>query len=287
MFKIITDSTTDLPLEYFRDHNVECMNLSYILDGETYGHGKEMPCKEFYDLMRQGKMPTTSQVNPEEAKEYFKKAIETDKEILCLAFSSGLSGTYNSMRIAAEEVMEEHADCNIIVIDTLAASLGEGLMVIKAVGLRDAGKNLEETAEWIRAHIQNFVHVFTVDNLFHLHRGGRVSKTAAIVGTLAGIKPILHVDEEGHLIAINKVRGRKKSLHALVDYMAEKMGSFASENDIITISHGDDLECAEFIAGIVKQRFGIDNIVINYVGPTIGSHSGPGTIALFFLGESR
>jgi len=287
MFKIITDSTTDLPLEYFREHNVECINLSYIVDGETYGHGKELPCDEFYGLMRQGKMPTTSQVNPEEAKECFKKAIQENKEILCLAFSSGLSGTYNSMRIAAEEVMEDNSDCRIIVIDTLSASLGEGLLVHKAVGLRDAGKTMDEVAEWINKHVLNFVHMFTVDDLFHLHRGGRVSKTTAIVGTLAGIKPVLHVDDEGHLVAVSKVRGRKKSLHALVDYMAEKMGSFASENDIIMISHGDDLECAEYVAGMVKQRFGIENILINNVGPTIGAHSGPGTIALFFMGETR
>lgn len=287
MFKIFTDSTADLPMEYLSEHDIGCMNLCYIVDGETYGRGKELPCKEFYDLMRQGNMPTTSQVNPEEARELLEEAVKTEKEILCLAFSSGLSGTYNSMRVAAEEVMEAHPESKIIVIDTLSASLGEGLLVYKAVALRDSGKSLEEVAEWVVTRIHNMVHIFTVDDLFHLHRGGRVSKATAIAGTLAGIKPILHMDDEGHLVALSKVRGRKKSLHALVDYMEEKMGSFAAENDIVAVSHGDDLECAEFVAGLVKQRFGIDNIIINDVGPTIGAHSGPGTVSLFFLGEGR
>lgn len=287
MFKIITDSTADLPMEYLKEHNVECLNLSYIVDGETYGHGKELPYKEFYNMMRQGKMPTTSQVNPEEAKECFENAMKQNHEILCLAFSSGLSGTYNSMRMAAEEVMEEHPDCKILVIDTLCASLGEGLLVYKAVTLRDEGKTIEEVAEWINTHIQNIIHIFTVDDLFHLHRGGRVSKATAVMGTLAGIKPILHVDQEGHLTALSKVRGRKKSLQALVDYMAEKMGSFASENDMVFISHGDDLESAEFVRDCIKERFGIENFLINNVGPTIGSHAGPGTVSVFFIGETR
>ena len=234
-------------------------------------------------------MPTTSQINPEEAREYFEEYIKTDKEILHLAFSSGLSGTYNNMRIAAEEIMEEHPDCRIIVVDSLCASMGEGLFVHKAVKLRDEGKTIEETADWLRTNVQNFVHVFTVDDLFHLYRGGRVSKTAAVIGTMAGIKPKLHVDSEGHLIVIGKVRGRKKSLNALVDYMDEKMGSYLSENrqDYVFISHGDALEDAEYVRDQIKERFGISNFLINHIGPTVGAHSGPGTIALFFMGESR
>ena len=287
MFKIITDSTTDLPIEYYKKHNIACMNLSYIVDGVTYGQGKELPWKEFYEMMRQGKMPTTSQVNPEEARECFEKAIVQDKEILCLAFSSGLSGTYNSLRIAAQEVMEKHQDCRIVVIDTLCASLGEGLLVHKAVELRAAGKSLDEVAEWVNGHILNLVHMFTVDDLFHLHRGGRVSKATAIVGTLAGIKPVLHVDDEGHLKALSKVRGRKKALMALVNAMEEKTRNYPEKNDVVFISHGDDLEAAEFVRDAIKERLGIEKFLINNVGPTIGSHSGPGTIALFFMGEKR
>lgn len=232
-------------------------------------------------------MPTTSQVNPEEAKAFLEEVARSEKEILCLSFSSGLSGTCNSVMIAADEVMKEHKDCRIVVIDTLCASLGEGLLVHKAVCLRDQGKSLDQVADWVRENIPHLVHAFTVDDLFHLHRGGRVSKTAAVLGTLAGIKPKLHVDNEGHLILIGKVRGRKKSLAALVDYMEEKIGSYRDQNDIVFISHGDALEDAEAVRDMVRERFGIQNFLINRVGPTIGAHSGPGTIALFFMGESR
>ena len=290
MFKITTDSTADLPVEYLQEHNVGCMPISYIVDGITYGRDRELDWKDFYSMMRNdGKMPTTSQINPAEAKEYFEEFIKTDKEILHLAFSSGLSGTYGNLCIAAEEIMEEHADCRIIVVDSLCASMGEGLFVHKAVKMRDEGKTIEETADWLRTNVQSFVHVFTVDDLFHLYRGGRVSKAAAVIGTMAGIKPKLHVDSEGHLIVIGKVRGRKKSLNALVDYMEEKMGSYLSENrqDYVFISHGDALEDAEYVRDQIKEKFGIDNFLINNIGPTVGAHSGPGTIALFFMGESR
>ena len=288
MFNIVTDSTADLPKEYMEEHDLGCMYLSCIIDGVTYGQDNQLPEKEFYGLMRnEGKMPTTSQINPEEAKAAFEKYLEKDKEILYLAFSSGLSGTYNSVRIAAEELMEERPDCRIIVIDTLAASLGEGLLVYKAVALRDAGKSLDEVADWVRENLLHLTHVFTVDDLFHLYRGGRVSKSAAVLGTLVGIKPKLHVDNEGHLIMLGKVRGRKKSLTALVDYMEEKMGSYRDQNDIVFISHGDALEEAEFVRDQIKERFGIDSFLINYVGTVIGSHTGPGVIALFFMGEER
>jgi len=290
MFKITTDSTTDLPLEYFKEHNVGCMPISYILDGVTYGRDKELDWKEFYRLMREeGKMPTTSQINPAEAKGYFEEFIKTDKEILHLAFSSGLSGTYHNVHMAAQEVMDEHPDVKIIVIDSLAASLGEGLFVHKAVRLRDKGKSMEETAEWLQNHALNVVHLFTVDDLYHLYRGGRVSKTSAVIGTLAAIKPKLHVDNEGHLIVIGKPRGRKKSLQALVDQMAVNMGSWLQENkdDYIFISHSDCLEDAEYVRDHVKERFGCEHFLINHIGPTIGAHTGTGTVALFFMGEVR
>ena len=289
MFKLVTDNTADLPLEYLKENNVDYMVLSYILDGVAYGKEKELDWKEFYAMMRDGKMPTTSQVNPDEAKRFFEESIKENKEILYLAFSSGLSGSYNSGRIAAEEIMEEHSDVKIVVVDSRCASLGEGLLVHKAIKMRDEGKTLEETAQWLNDHIKNLVHVFTVDDLFHLYRGGRVSKTAAVFGTLASIKPKLHVDDDGHLILIGKVRGRKKSLNALVDYMGEKLGSWEQENkdDYVFISHGDALEDAEYVRDQIKERFGMEHFLINNIGPTIGAHAGPGTIALFFMGESR
>lgn len=287
-FKLATDSTADLPQEYLEKHNIGCLNLCYSIGGETYGGtGKELDPKKFYAMMREGQMPTTSQVNPEEAKAYFTECLKENKEILYLAFSSGLSGTCNSVRIAVEELLEEHPGSSIVVIDSLCASLGEGLFVHKAVCMMEAGKSLEETAEWLNGHIQNLVHVFTVDDLNHLYRGGRVSKATAVVGTIAGIKPILHVDEEGHLIPIGKVRGRKKSLINLVDYMEKKMGQYKEQNDIVFISHGDAPEDAEFVKNEIISRFGIESFLINNIGPTIGAHSGPGTIALFFLGENR
>lgn len=290
MFKILTDSTADLPMEYRKEHDIGCMPISYICDGVTYGGDRELDWKEFYSMMRdQNKMPTTSQINPAEAKAYFEEYIKTDKEILHLAFSSGLSGTCANLCMAAQEIMEEHPDVKIIVVDSLCASMGEGLFVHKAVKLREQGKSMEETARWMEEHAKNLVHVFTVDDLFHLYRGGRVSKTAAVIGTLVSIKPKLHVDDEGHLIVIGKVRGRRKSLNALVDYMEEKMGSWAQENrdDMVFISHGDALEDAEYVRDQIKQRFGFEHFMISHIGPTIGAHSGPGTIALFFMGESR
>ncbi|MDE6607185.1 MAG: DegV family protein [Lachnospiraceae bacterium] len=290
-FKIITDTTTDLPMTYIEKNNIGLMYLNCIIEGKTYGKDnmQELDLKSFYKGMREGKMPTTSQINPEEAKAEFEKYVETEKEILCLAFSSGLSGSYNSMRIAAEEVMEEHPECKIRVIDSLCASLGEGLFVHQAVEQRRAGKTMKETAKWLTEHIQNIVHVFTVDDLFHLYRGGRVSKTSAVIGTVAAIKPVLHVDYEGHLIPIMKKRGRKKALNCLVDYMEEKQGSFLEDNrkGTVFISHSDALEDAEYVRDEIKKRFGIENFVINMIGPVIGSHTGTGTIALFFMGESR
>lgn len=287
MFRIITDTTADLPESYLQEHDIDTMCVKYILNGESYGTDRKLAEKEFYAMMRAGQMPTTSQPNPQEAKEFLEKYCETDKEILCLSFSSGLSGTYNSARMAAEEIMEEHPDVKVVVLDTLCASLGEGLLVHKAVCLRDEGKSMQETADWVEKHKLNLVHVFTVDDLNHLYRGGRVSRAAAIVGTIAGIKPVLHVDDEGHLIPIQKIRGRKKALKMLVDNMEEKMGSFRDKNDIIFISHGDCEEDALLVQEEVKRRFGIESFLLNYIGPTIGAHSGPGTVALFFMGDVR
>jgi len=289
MFKLVTDNTADLPVSFFQEHNVGCMPISYILDGVTYGKEKQLDWKEFYQMIRDGKLPTTSQINPSEAKEYFEEYIKTDNEILHLAFTSGMSGTCNNLRLAAEEVMEENPGVRIRVVDSLCASLGEGLFVHKAVKMRDAGKSLDEVADWLENHALNFVHIVTVDDLHHLHRGGRVSKTSAIVGTLAGIKPMIHVNDEGKLIVINKIRGRKKALSALVDYMSEKMGSWEQENrdDFVFISHADALEDAEYVKTMIQERFGMENFLINNIGPTIGAHTGCGTIALFFMGDSR
>lgn len=286
-FKIVTNTTADLPQEYIEENNLGLMVFNYTIMGEIYSKGHELDYKEFYAMMRAGNMPTTSQVNPEECRENFEEYLKETKEILYLCFSSGLSGTYGSACLAAEMVREQHPDCNITVIDTRCASMGEGLLVEKAVQLKKSGKSMAETAAWVEENIPHLVHIFTVDDLNHLYRGGRVSKTAAVIGTMVGIKPVLHVDQEGHLVPVSKVRGRKKSLNALVDYMDEKMGKYRDSNDIVFISHGDALEDAEAVRDEVKSRFGIESFLINHIGPTIGAHAGPGTIALFFMGESR
>lgn len=287
MFKLATDSTADLPVEYMEEHGVACINLSYILDGVTYGQGRELTPEAFFHMMRKGKMPTTSQVNPEEAKVFFERLVEINKEILYIAFSSGLSGSYNSVCLAAQEVMEEHPDCRIVVMDSLCASMGEGLMIYKVVQLMEQGQSLDEVVAWIEQNRKNFVHVFTVDDLNHLYRGGRVSRTAAVLGTLAGIKPMLHVDNEGHLINIDKIRGRKKALTALVDYMEKKTAGYTPGNDMVMISHGDALDDAMFVRDLIRERLGVQDIMINTLGPVIGAHTGPGLIALFFMGTSR
>ena len=285
---ISTDTTADLPEDYITKNGLEILTLSYTIDGQTYERGHDMDYHEFYEKVRAGSMPTTSQVNPDQAtREFERMLVDNDKDILHISFSSALSGTYNSEFIAAQDLMEKYPGRKIIVIDSLCASLGQGLLVHKAIGLKAEGKSIDEAAAWLEENKKHLIHMFTVDNLFHLHRGGRVSKATAIVGTMINIKPILHVDDQGRLINIDKVRGRKKSLQALVDGMAERLKDYDGENDTFFICHGDCIEDAEYVASLVKERFGIKDCLIGYTGPTIGAHSGLGTLALFFMGSYR
>ena len=286
-YVITTDNNSDLTEKYFKDHGVGCMYLSYSMDGKNYTHENFLPEHEFYEAMRNGSMPTTAQVNPENAKTLLEPYLKEGKDILHIAFSSGLSGTYNSSRIAAEELMEEYTDRRIIVVDSLSASLGQGLLVWLAQQKKELGQTLEDVADWVEKNKLKMVHLFTVDDLNHLYRGGRVSRTTAIVGSMLNIKPVLHVDNEGKLTAIGKVRGRKKALQELVKLMDEKIGSFGADCDTIFISHGDCEQDAQYVAAKVKEKYNIKNIIINQVGATIGAHSGPGTMALFFVGDVR
>ena len=286
-YVITTDNNSDLPEKYFKDHGVGCMYLSYSMNGKNYTHENFLPEHEFYEAMRNGSMPTTAQVNPENAKALLEPYLKEGKDILHIAFSSGLSGTYNSSRIAAEELMEDYPDRKIIVVDSLSASLGQGLLVWLAQQKKELGQTLEDVADWVEKNKLKMVHLFTVDDLNHLYRGGRVSRTTAIVGSMLNIKPVLHVDNEGKLTAIGKVRGRKKALQELVKLMDEKIGSFGADCDTIFISHGDCEQDAQYVAAKVKEKYNIKNIIINQVGATIGAHSGPGTMALFFVGDVR
>lgn len=286
-FVITTDNNSDLPMEYYEKNNVGVISLTYTLDGKTYDMYTALPSHAFYDTMRNGSMPTTAQVNPADAREVFEPYLKKGMDILHIAFSSGLSGSYNSSRIAAEDLSEEYPDAKIVVIDSLAASLGQGLLVHKAVQMKEKGKSLDQIADWLEKYKCNLCHIFTVDDLFHLYRGGRVSKMTAVFGTMVNIKPVLHVNNEGKLINIDKVRGRKKSLNDLVNKMEQKIGSYRDKNDIIFISHGDCLDDAKYVAKQVEERFGYKEFLFNDVGATIGAHSGPGTVALFFLGDER
>ncbi|MDY3017911.1 DegV family protein [Blautia sp.] len=286
-YVITTDNNADLPVEYYKEHNVGCMYFSYTMDDVLYKQGSYMPEGEFYGKMRAGSMPTTAQVNPEEARLLFEPYLKEGKDILHIAFSSGLSGTYNSCRIAVEELREEYPDRIITIIDSLAASLGQGLLVYLTQKLKEEGADMQTAAEWAENHRKNIVHLFTVDDLNHLYRGGRVSKTTAVLGGMLNIKPILHVDDEGKLIPIGKVRGRKKSILELASLMDEKLGSHKDTCDTIFISHGDCLEDAKILAEKIKARYQINTEIINYVGSVIGAHSGPGTLALFFVGDLR
>lgn len=283
---IITDSTVDLPREYITEElGIPYIPLSYIIDGETYEDMNGLTGKQFFEKIRAGSLPTTSQINPEQARKALTPYLEEKKDILYLGFSSGLSGSYNSVRMAMEELKEEYPDAKLIAVDTLCACLGEGLLVYKAVQLKKAGKNIDEVAEWTEANKLHVCHNVTIDDLFHLHRGGRVSKATAIMGTMVKIKPIIHMDNNGGLQVIGKERGRKKSLHKIVDMAVEQSKGW--DNDIIMITHGDCEEDAEYVAGLVREKMGIDNILINCIGTVIGSHTGPGVVAVFCMGEKR
>ncbi len=288
MYLISTENSTDMPASFFKENNVGCLNLTTILDGKVYGHGEEMDPKEFFQKMREGAKPTTSQVNPEEAKAFFESQLDKYDGILHIGFDSGISGTVGSIAIGAREVMEKHPDKKIVVIDTLCATLGQGILVQHAVKMRDAGASMEEVEQWVRDNMMHMTTVFTVDNLFDLWRGGRVKKSVAVIGSLASVKPVLFVDNDGTLQPITNVRGRKKSLLYMVDYMEQHMGSKKDMNkDMIAIAHGDCIEDAEFVRDEIKRRFGFENFMIHNLGTVIGSHTGPTIVVLNYFGDSR
>ena len=288
-FAIMTDSSADLPEEYLKEHGVYSVELGFMLNGVTYGgeDGAHMDVKAFYAKLRNEKaMPTTFQIAPEQAKAHIEPLVAAGNDVLVIAFSSGLSGTANSFVVAARELSAQYPQRKIFVVDSLSASLGEGLLVDYVVKKADTGASIEEVRDYAESLKLHIVHMFTVDNLFHLHRGGRVSKSTAIMGTLLNIKPVLHVDDAGHLIAIGKVMTRKKSVSALVDHM--KQLAVLEDDEPIFISHGDCMDDVESLIQLIRRSFGDRHpILVNYVGNVIGTHSGPGTLALFFRGTHR
>ena len=287
-FVLMTDNNADLPESYYKEYKIGVVYASYEMDEKVYRHGGFLPEKEFYDKMRKGAMPTTAQINPVDAREAMEPYVKEGKDILLLAFASTLSGTCNALRLAGEELKEEYPERTITVIDTLCASIGQGLLVHEARKLRDEGKSMTEIAKYVEEHRGNVVHVFTVDDLNHLYRGGRVSKTTAILGGALKIKPLLVLDEEGKLVPAEKARGRKKAIMALVEYMNAHIGSYKESCDTVAISHGDaSQEDIEYLVGKIKEEYKIETILINTIGATIGAHSGPGALALTFMGEKR
>lgn len=288
-YMIISDTCADLGEDMAAELGIHLIPMIFNMDGKefrNYPDGREYPFDEFYGRLRDGGMSSTAQINTTEFIDVFRGFLQQGKDVLYLGFSSGLSGTVNSARLAAEELAGEFPEAKIIVVDTLCASLGQGLLVWHAVQRKKAGEGIEEVARWTEDHKLNLVHWFTVDDLNFLKRGGRLSGAAAFFGTMLNIKPVLHVDNEGHLIAMEKVRGRKQSLNALVDHM-EKTALAPVKDQMVFISHGGAQEDLQYVADEVKRRFGVTKFYTNFIGPVIGSHSGPGTIALFFLGTER
>lgn len=285
-YAIITDTASDIKPELLNKWGVEYISLTFRFEGNEreYANG-EMDAREFYEKMREGNIAKTSAINPEAFGKAFEKILSRGDDILYLGFSSGLSTTYNSAKIACDELSEKYPERKIITVDTLAASAGEGMLVYLAAEKKKEGASVEEVAQYIDDIKLKLCHWFTVDDLIYLKRGGRVSPTVAFVGNLLGIKPVLHVDDEGHLINMFKARGRKASINAI----AEKYGELAldKENGTVYISHGDCISDARLLEETIKTKFGAKVEIITDVGPVIGAHSGPGTLALFFIGKER
>ena len=284
-YKIITDTCCDFPNHMYQELGLDVVPLSVLYKGTNYQEYDEAWLKALFEGLRRGESASTSAVNPDGWSTVIEPVLEAGNDALVLTFSSGLSTTHQSAVIAAQELQEKYPQRKILVVDTLCASLGQGLLVWYACKKRDEGLSLEELAAWCEENRGNLCHWFTVDDLMYLKRGGRVSATTALLGTMLNIKPVLHVDDEGHLINISKVRGRKASINALADKLGQT--GLPNANDTVFICHGDCQEDADYLAALVKEKYGVKDVLTYYVGAVIGSHSGPGTLALFFLGEHR
>lgn len=284
-YVITVNSTVDMPKTWLAERGVSVLPLKYTIENQTYVDMEGLDSKEFFGMLRAGKMAVTSQVNPDEAREMFESILKEGKDILHLAFSSGLSGTYNSCRLAAEELAEEYPERKIMVLDTKCACMGEGVLLYYVLKKKAEGASIEEAyayADELKDHIGHYI---TVDDLNHLYRGGRVSKTSAVLGSMIKVKPIIVLNEEGKLDVVAKERGRKKSMNTIVDMAVAHTGDY--KNEIVMITHGDCLEEAEYLAGIVKEKMGVENIFINNIGTVIGGHTGPGVLAVFCLADHK
>lgn len=288
-FQIVTDSSCNLLDEMIDEFDLHILPLTFMSDGEqyqSYTQGKKSDLQLFYKMMRDGKVFTTSLPNQQETEKDLHDLLASGRDLLYIGFSSGLSGTYEATAGMLDSMRSEFRTRKIFHVDTRGASMGEGLLVYKAACMARDGATIEETHSWVEANKFNLAHWFTVEDLMYLFRGGRVSRTSAWAGTLLNIKPVLHMDNAGHLIPMEKVRGRKKSIQALFDHMKESALQPVSEQTVF-ISHGDCEDDANQLADMIRKELGVTDIRINYVDPVIGAHSGPGTLALFFLADKR
>lgn len=287
-YTIVTDSSCNLPNRLIEEYELEVLSLKYFA-GETayegYVKGKDPDFKAFYDMTRKKEPLSTTLVSPELCHDTFDRILASGSDLLYIGFSSGLSGTYQVAHNTLEELKEKYPDRKIYDIDSLAASLGQGLFVHYAVMQKRDGKSIEEVYAWLNENRLKICHWFTVDDLFYLKRGGRVSGATAVVGTVLSIKPVMHVSDEGKLVARGKAIGRRRAIETMVDKMKET--AIDPENQVVYISHGDCIEDAEFLADLVKTKLGVKEVLIHYIEPVIGCHAGPGTLALFFMGEHR
>ena len=287
-YVIITDSSCDLPISMVNELGIHVVPLAFIMEEKTYWNypdHRDMSPKEFYEKIAAGTMATTNAVNVGQATEAIEPFLKEGKDVLVLAFSSGLSTTYNSFQIAANDLAEQYPERKVFAVDTLCAALGQGMLVRLAALKQKEGKSIEEVRDWVEENKLHLAHWFTVNDLFHLKRGGRVSAATAVVGTMLQIKPVLHVDDEGHLISMSKARGRKASLMALVDKVGEDAIDPASQT--MFICHSACEADAQLVADEIKKRYGTKEIIIDTIGPVIGAHTGTGCVALFYLGTKR
>lgn len=287
-YKIITDSAANLSLKQIEEYELEVMSLIYNINGEEhlgYIPGEEMDYSDVYKLLRNKENITTSLIGREQCDKVIRPVLERGEDVLVIAFSSGLSGSYQNVYNACNDYREEFPDREIIVIDGLSAALGQGLLVHYAAGLKKEGMDIKELADWIEANKLSICHVFTLDDLFFLKRGGRLSGSSALFGTLLNIKPMLHMANDGKLYVTGKVRGRRASIEKLADLLGER-GIRVSEQTVFIV-HGDCLEDAKMLESLIKKKYGIKEVVINCLEPVIASHAGPGTLAMFFVGTER
>ena len=288
-FEIVTDSSSNLTDAMIEEFGIHILPLRFMSDGEEYQsftEGEKSDLQRFYDMMRDGKVFTTSLPYPDKSLEKFRSLLDQGRDVLYIGFSSGLSGTYEAMANILDTLKADYPDRKILYVDTFAAAMGEGLLVYLAAQKAAKGLSIEETAQWVKDNRFHLAHWFTVEDLKYLFRGGRVSRTSAWAGSLLNIKPVMHMDDEGKLIPMEKVRGRKKSLMRMVDHMEESAIAPVADQTVF-ISHADCEDDLMFLVEEIRKRFGCTDIRWNYLDPVIGAHTGPGCLALFFMASER